>query len=128
MIHSSTTPFEKRYRRPQIAFYGLGLNSSIILNAIGFGSPSKSLIGGIKVYTNLKNIGIGSMILSVAGLIPSYWVAFLFIDRWGRRPIQLTGFCALTVLLLIMGMLPSLRHTCSRMLIHVRLQASRTAD
>ncbi|KIP08236.1 hypothetical protein PHLGIDRAFT_117441 [Phlebiopsis gigantea 11061_1 CR5-6] len=86
-----------------IAFYGLGLNSSIILNAIGFGSPSKSLTGGIKVYTNLKNICVGNMILSAAGLIPGYWVSFLFIDSWGRKPIQLMGFSVLTVLFCCMG-------------------------
>ncbi|PCH42214.1 phosphate permease [Wolfiporia cocos MD-104 SS10] len=86
-----------------IAFYGLGLNSSIILEAIGFGSPSKSLVGAEKVYVNLKNICVGNIILSVAGLIPGYWVSFLFIDSWGRKPIQLMGFIVLTILFVIMG-------------------------
>ena len=87
----------------QIAFYGLGLNSSIILNAIGFGTPDKSLTGGLKIYTNLKNICVGNMILSAAGLIPGYWATFLFIDSWGRKPIQLMGFIMLTILFIIMG-------------------------
>ncbi|GJF00063.1 Inorganic phosphate transporter [Phanerochaete sordida] len=86
-----------------IAFYGLGLNNSIILNAIGFGSPDKSLTGGLKAYTNLRNICVGNMVLSVAGLIPGYWVAFLFIDSWGRKPIQLMGFTMLTILFCCMG-------------------------
>ena len=43
------------------------------------------------------------MILSVAGLIPGYWVAFLFIDTWGRKPIQLMGFIMLTILFCCMG-------------------------
>ncbi|THH05507.1 hypothetical protein EW145_g4743, partial [Phellinidium pouzarii] len=34
-----------------IAFYGLSLNSSIILNAIHFGSPSSSITGSLKAYT-----------------------------------------------------------------------------
>lgn len=88
---------------PQIAFYGLGLNSSIILQAIGFGTPSADLKGGLKVYTNLKNICVGNMILSAAGLIPGYWASFLFIDSWGRKPIQLMGFSVLTVLFCCMG-------------------------
>ncbi|KAK0487091.1 phosphate transporter [Armillaria novae-zelandiae] len=84
-----------------IAFYGLGLNSSIILEVIGFGTPLTS--GSQKVYDNLKNISVGNLVLSAAGLIPGYWVCFLFIDSWGRKPIQLMGFTVLTVLFIILG-------------------------
>jgi len=84
-----------------IAFYGLGLNSSIVLTTIGFGtSPQKGALG---VYQSLKNISVGNIILAVGGLIPGYWVAFCFIDSWGRKPIQLMGFIVLTVLFVIMG-------------------------
>jgi MFS transporter, PHS family, inorganic phosphate transporter len=82
----------------QIAFYGLGLHSDIILPAMGYGSSSN-------VYQNLWNISIGNLILSAAGLIPGYWATFLFIDMWGRRPIQLMGFTVLTVLFVVMGWL-----------------------
>ena len=85
----------------QIAFYGLGLNSSIILSTIGFGTPVES--GSLKVYRTLWNICVGNLILSVAGLIPGYWVSFIFIDSWGRKPIQLMGFIILTALFIIMG-------------------------
>ncbi|KAF7327839.1 Inorganic phosphate transporter [Mycena kentingensis (nom. inval.)] len=84
-----------------IAFYGLGLNSSIILTAIGFGSPSTKGTQG--VYDNLHNIAIGNLILAVAGLIPGYYATFLFIDSWGRKPIQLMGFIMLTITFVIMG-------------------------
>jgi len=84
-----------------IAYYGLGLNSSIILQAIGFGTPPQK--GALGAYINLKNICVGNLILSVAGLIPGYWVSFLLIDSWGRKPIQLMGFIVLTVLFIIMG-------------------------
>jgi len=84
-----------------IAYYGLGLNSSIILQAIGFGTPVTK--GAPGVYINLKNICVGNLILSVAGLIPGYWVAFLVIDSWGRKPIQLMGFILLTILFICMG-------------------------
>ena len=103
-----------------IAFYGLGLNNSIILQAIGFGSPDASLTGTEKVFVNLKNITIGNMVISVAGLIPGYWATFLVIDRWGRKPVQLMGFTMLTILFIIMGAYPlyargqctSVRDTC----------------
>ncbi|KAK7454530.1 hypothetical protein VKT23_011284 [Stygiomarasmius scandens] len=84
-----------------IAFYGLGLNSSIILETIGFGSAKTT--GNQGVYDNLKNICIGNLILSAAGLIPGYWVCFLFVDSWGRKPIQLMGFSLLTVIFIAMG-------------------------
>jgi PHS family inorganic phosphate transporter-like MFS transporter len=84
-----------------IAFYGLGLNSSIILQAIGFGGPLSK--GTLKVYENLHNICVGNLILSIAGLIPGYWAAFAVIDIWGRKPIQFMGFTMLTILFVIMG-------------------------
>jgi len=85
-----------------IAFYGLGLNSSIVLTAIGF-SGGGSYTGTAKVYENLKNIAVGNLIISAAGLIPGYWVTFLFVDSWGRKPIQLMGFILLTIIFVIMG-------------------------
>ncbi|KII84420.1 hypothetical protein PLICRDRAFT_57814 [Plicaturopsis crispa FD-325 SS-3] len=84
-----------------IAFYGLGLNSSIILQAIGFGSPVTKGVQG--VYQNLHNICVGNLILSAAGLIPGYWATFFLVDVWGRKPIQLMGFTMLTILFVIMG-------------------------
>nr|GAT60843.1 phosphate transporter [Mycena chlorophos] len=84
-----------------IAFYGLGLNSSIILTAVGWGSPSPKDTAG--VYTSLFNVAVGNIILSVAGLIPGYYTAFFLIDSWGRKPIQLLGFSVLTVLFIVMG-------------------------
>ncbi|KAF7330440.1 putative inorganic phosphate transporter [Mycena venus] len=95
-----------------IAFYGLGLNSSIILQAIGFGTPLSSGTRG--VYDNLHNVTIGNLILSVAGLIPGYWVSFLFIDSWGRKPIQLLGFTMLTLLFIIMGTYPLTASTAGK--------------
>jgi len=85
-----------------IAFYGLGLNSGIILQAIGFGGPFSSN-AVTAVYENLRAIAIGNLILSAAGLIPGYYASFLFIDVWGRKPIQLMGFIVLTILFIIMG-------------------------
>ena len=90
---------------PQIAFYGLGLNSAIILQTIGFGGPF-STNAVTAVYENLRAIAIGNLILSAAGLIPGYYVSFLLIDSWGRKPIQLMGFSILTILFIIMGMHP----------------------
>ncbi|KAH9954295.1 major facilitator superfamily domain-containing protein [Russula dissimulans] len=84
-----------------IAFYGLGLNSSIVLKTIGFGtSPAKGSLG---VYQSLNNVSVGNIILAAGGLIPGYWASFFLIDVVGRKPIQFMGFFVLTILFLIMG-------------------------
>ncbi|EMD33996.1 hypothetical protein CERSUDRAFT_159380 [Gelatoporia subvermispora B] len=87
-----------------VAVYGLSLNSSILLEAIHFGSPSKDLSStGAIVYQNMRNVSIGNLILSIAGFIPGYATCFLLIDTWGRIPLQLTGFTINTILLIAMG-------------------------
>ncbi|KAF8147922.1 inorganic phosphate transporter [Mycena galopus ATCC 62051] len=79
-----------------VAFYTLSLNSSIIFEAINFG-------GSTNVYDSLYNICKGNLILALAGLIPGYWVCFLFIETLGRKKIQMIGFAVLTVLFVIMS-------------------------
>lgn len=86
-----------------IAFYGLGLNSTTILTTIGFGGSTASKIAGENIYKTLHNAAVGNCILAVGGLIPGYYFSFLFIDSWGRKPIQLMGFAVLTVVFCIMG-------------------------
>ncbi|KAJ1939314.1 hypothetical protein EC988_007347, partial [Linderina pennispora] len=63
-----------------VAFYGVNLNSSIILQAIGFvssESPYKAI---------LKNTA-GNIILNLLGTLPGYWVTVFTIDRLGRKTI-----------------------------------------
>ena len=81
-----------------VAFYGLGLNTSIILNAIGYAAPANKY-----VYDTLYNQGVGNIILSCAGLIPGYWFSVATIDTVGRKPIQLMGFIMLTIIFCILG-------------------------
>ncbi|KAL7410853.1 phosphate permease [Mrakia frigida] len=87
-----------------VAFYGLGLNSSIVLSAIGFGGGAISgNTVGQNAYKKLHDICVGNLVLSAGGLIPGYWASFLLIDSWGRKPIQLMGFSLLTIIFCIMG-------------------------
>ncbi|OLL24310.1 Repressible high-affinity phosphate permease [Neolecta irregularis DAH-3] len=79
-----------------IAFYGLGLNNSIVLQAIGYA-------GQHDVYLNLRNIAVGNIILNLVGSLPGYWVSVAFIDTIGRKPIQIGGFAILTTLFLVLG-------------------------
>ncbi|KAF2004901.1 inorganic phosphate transporter 1-6 /Pi cotransporter [Amniculicola lignicola CBS 123094] len=79
-----------------VAFYGLGLNSSTVLGAIGYAS-------GGTVYAKLYNLAAGNCILVCAGAIPGYWLAIATLDFVGRKPLQLIGFCILTLLFLVWG-------------------------
>ncbi|KAH9998818.1 phosphate transporter [Russula compacta] len=89
-----------------IAFYGLGLNSSKIfttniLSALGLGSDN--FIGTHAVYNNLHDITVCTMIIVSSALLPGYLASFFVIDSWGRRPLQLMGFFILSILFLVMG-------------------------
>jgi PHS family inorganic phosphate transporter-like MFS transporter len=55
------------------------------------------------VFDYLYTLCRGNIILAIAGLIPGSYACFFFIDSWGRKPIQLMGFCILTILFATMG-------------------------
>ena len=79
-----------------VAFYGLGLNSSTVLSTIGFG-------GKENVYRLFYNTAVGNLILVCAGAIPGYWCTVATVDFLGRKTIQISGFAILTILFSIIG-------------------------
>lgn len=79
-----------------VAFYGLGLNTSTILETIGYASSKN-------VYKGLHNTAVGNLILICAGSLPGYWVTAATVDTIGRKPIQLGGFIILTILFVVLG-------------------------
>ncbi|ELU36271.1 inorganic phosphate transporter [Rhizoctonia solani AG-1 IA] len=86
-----------------IPFYTLGLNTSSMLKPLGFISKACDDYTAKNAYTILRGVSQGNLILAVGGLIPGYWFTFLFIDSWGRKPIQIMGFIVLTVLFIVIG-------------------------
>jgi PHS family inorganic phosphate transporter-like MFS transporter len=79
-----------------LAFYGLGLNNSIVLNAIGYSAS-------YTIYHSLLHAAIGNLILVCAGSLPGYWLSVATIDTIGRKPIQILGFFLLTVIFVVIG-------------------------
>ena len=79
-----------------IAFYGIGLNNSVILSNIGYAKDPDP-------FKTLWNLSIGNILIAVLGTVPGYWFTVALVDVWGRKPIQLMGFGVLTVLFLILG-------------------------
>jgi PHS family inorganic phosphate transporter-like MFS transporter len=98
-----------------VAFYGLGLNSSTVLTAIGYGK-------GPNVYIQLYNLAAGNCILICAGAIPGYWLAVATIDRVGRKPLQLIGFICLTILFIVWGFAYKHIHSHGMLAIYVLIQ------
>lgn len=87
-----------------IAFYGIGLNNAIILEAIGYSSHNTPSINDhYAVFESLRQMAVGNIIITIMGTVPGYWFTVAFIDKWGRKPIQLMGFTILTVIFIIMG-------------------------
>ncbi|KAI9738185.1 MAG: acid phosphatase pho5 [Cirrosporium novae-zelandiae] len=79
-----------------VAFYGLGLNNSTILSAIGYAK-------GDDVFEVFHNTAVGNLIIVCAGSIPGYWVTVALCDKIGRKPIQIMGFVVLTILFCVIG-------------------------
>ncbi|KAI9359545.1 major facilitator superfamily domain-containing protein [Zopfochytrium polystomum] len=107
-----------------IAWYGLSLNQSTILNLINYNGPAK--ISGYCVpnpndptskgfcpsafsdpnatmFDYFYQKAIGNIIIALAGTVPGYWVTVALIETLGRKPIQLLGFLVITVILLVLA-------------------------
>ncbi|KAI0811610.1 major facilitator superfamily domain-containing protein [Xylaria sp. FL0064] len=78
------------------AFYGLGLNNTVVLQAIGYAN-------GDSLNELLHNSAVGTIILVVAGSLPGYWTSIFLIDTIGRKPLQILGFSILTIIFSVLG-------------------------
>ena len=79
-----------------VAFYGVNLNQSVILTEIGFSK-------GANEYDVLKRNAIGNLIIAVAGYVPGYFVTIFFVEKLGRRWIQMQGFLVVALMFAIMA-------------------------
>lgn len=79
-----------------IAFYGLGLNTSVILDTIGYSSKDN-------LYNKLYDVAAGNLILICAGSLPGYWFSIATVDFIGRRTLQFCSFVILTALFCAIG-------------------------
>ncbi|KAF9975974.1 Inorganic phosphate transporter pho84 [Modicella reniformis] len=79
-----------------IAFYGISLNQSYVLNAMGF-------VGDGTVFDNLWRTTLGNLTVSLLGFVPGYWFTVFLIEKMGRKRIQFMGFAMLTILFIILS-------------------------
>ncbi|KZS86481.1 MFS general substrate transporter [Sistotremastrum niveocremeum HHB9708] len=69
-----------------IAFYGINLNQSVVLQQIGFAGKGEA------EWTSLFHIATGNLIITALGFVPGYYVTVLTIEYLGRKWIQVQGF------------------------------------
>ncbi|KAF9438883.1 Inorganic phosphate transporter pho84 [Entomortierella beljakovae] len=79
-----------------IAFYGISLNQSFVIKAMGF-------TGDGTVFSDLWRSTIGNLIVSCLGAVPGYFVTVIFIEKMGRKTIQLMGFACVVILFTVMA-------------------------
>ncbi|CAO3656509.1 unnamed protein product [Mucor hiemalis] len=79
-----------------VAWYGLGLNNSIVLQNIGFA-------GGPEPFDAVFKTCVGNVIINLLGSVPGYWISVFTIDKMGRKPLQIMGFVMLTIMFCILG-------------------------
>ncbi|CAF0946364.1 unnamed protein product [Didymodactylos carnosus] len=80
-----------------IAFYGLALNQSVVLSAIGFAPMNKS------PWETLWKQAIGNLIITLLGSIPGYYFTVFLVEKMGRKTIQYMGFAIETILFTIVA-------------------------
>jgi len=85
-----------------VAFYGIGLNNSIVLTAINFGSVS-GVSYSLGAYDTVWNAAVGQLIITLLGAVPGYWCTVFLIEKMGRKLIQLMGFFICIILFAILG-------------------------
>ncbi|CAF1014206.1 unnamed protein product [Adineta ricciae] len=81
-----------------IAFYGLSLNQSIVLSAIGFAPNSTA-----SPWEVLWKQAIGNLIITFLGSLPGYYVTVFTVEHLGRKTIQIIGFTMEIILFTIVA-------------------------
>ncbi|KAL2811865.1 major facilitator superfamily domain-containing protein [Aspergillus granulosus] len=74
-----------------IAYYGLNLNQSIILQEIGYAT-------GPDPWTKLWNIAVGNIIVQSAGYLPGFFIGIPLPDRIGRVRQQFSASALVSIL------------------------------
>ncbi|KAJ2151543.1 hypothetical protein J3F82_003273 [Coemansia sp. RSA 637] len=82
-----------------VAFYGINLNSAVVIDAIGFAGD---LYQDKPSHFIIRNC-LGNIIINILGSVPGYWITVFTIERLGRKTIQLMGFAMLTILYIVLG-------------------------
>jgi uncharacterized membrane protein len=84
----------------QVRFYLFGGRHAMANPGLPQQVPFLSSI--LTTYQSLRNVVIGTLLVSATGLLLGHYTSF-FVDVWGWRPIQILGFAMLALLLAVLG-------------------------
>ncbi|KAJ3027121.1 UNVERIFIED_CONTAM: phosphate transporter [Siphonaria sp. JEL0065] len=102
-----------------VAWYGLSLNQSTVLNLINFNGPAKitvsTTVNGttttskitppVDIWNLFYQIAVGNLIIAFAGTVPGYWFTVALVEKMGRKPIQYLGFFVITICLIVLAVM-----------------------
>ncbi|CAE6444852.1 unnamed protein product [Rhizoctonia solani] len=80
-----------------IAFYGINLNTNVVLQQIGFDGS------GNNAWHKLFRIATGNLIITALGFVPGYYVTVLTVEHLGRKFIPIMGFVMSSLFLAILA-------------------------
>ncbi|KAF8674652.1 Sugar transporter [Rhizoctonia solani] len=80
-----------------IAFYGINLNTSVVLQQIGFDGA------GNNAWHKIFRVATGNLIITALGFVPGYYVTVLTVEWLGRKWIQIQGFIMSSVFIAILA-------------------------
>ncbi|CAE6485683.1 unnamed protein product [Rhizoctonia solani] len=80
-----------------IAFYGINLNTNVVLQQIGFDGS------GNNTWHKLFRIATGNLIITALGFVPGYYATILTVEYLGRKFIQIMGFIMSSLFLAILA-------------------------
>jgi len=87
-----------------IGYYGTSLNTSVVLQYIGYGSPKiTGTPTGQNIFDDVWAKAVGTALINISSTVPGYFFTVAFVDKWGRKPIQYLGFTMLTLIFLFMA-------------------------
>lgn len=75
-----------------IAFYSQNLFQKDVFLQTGWLVPAKHLNG----IDETAKISYAQAVIALGSTIPGYWFTVFFVDRFGRKPIQIMGFLCMT--------------------------------
>jgi len=80
-----------------VAFYGVNLNQSTILTDIGYTSPAS------EPYNYLYSLAVGNCLINLMGSVPGYYFTVAFVEKLGRKTIQIAGFALVCIIYVILS-------------------------
>jgi PHS family inorganic phosphate transporter-like MFS transporter len=86
-----------------VAFYSQNLLQSDLYSAIGYTHKVGKKSHGHDIFEKVYMNAVATAIVALIGTVPGYWFAVAFVEKMGRKTMQLMGFTMMTITLVILA-------------------------